>query len=319
MCAMRRSHLNLIATNFRSFCRHLFLFFAGTLIPVFSLGQELAIEEELFDCLRWSYTDRDEALDSLIVTFESELIAEGLMRNSSAEEYRGLLQRIASGQPILRGMDSYFFTRFRNMAPDTLSILTCVERMERYVAQNPESRFGQTVALRELAMQENVPPDMQASDFLEILRISDFETPIYRFLTYHIIDGQAYETATSPPTLDDLRRRGLISESGANLFQVYMNTAGQLIVNDQLIPQEELLELVQEHARRFEEEAIYVVEIEDDVKYASYIGLKDQIALAITQVRDNYARRFLGKTLTELNEEERDAVFLRYPIRLVSP
>ena len=205
------------------------------------------------------------------------------------------------------------------MAPDTLAILTCVERMDRYVAQNPESRLGMTITLRELAMQESVAPDLQASDFLEILQLSDFEIPIYRFLTYHIIDGQAYETATSPPTLDDLRRRGLISESGANLFQVYMNTAGQLIVNDQLIPQEELLELVQQHARRFEEEAIYVVEIEDDVKYASYIGLKDQIALAITQVRDNYARRFLGKTLTELNEEERDAVFLRYPIRLVSP
>ena len=98
-----------------------------------------------------------------------------------------------------------------------------------------------------------------------------------------------------------------------------MNETNQLISSDQLITPEELLAQVQLHARRYEAQAVYVVEVEDDVKYNSFIGLKDQIALAITQVRDDYARLFLGKTLTELTTIEQEAVFYKYPILIVSP
>lgn len=292
---------------------------AGLLSPGVSHGQDIPAADALMDCLRASFPGHEGLLDSLMTTFETELIGEGLMNSSEAADYRGLLQQIASEQPILRGMDSYFFTRFRAMAPDTLAILGCVEAMERYAARNPEEKLGRTLALRESAMADNMAPPQQAIAFLDILETNDFEAPIYRFLTYHLVDGEAYETATRAPTLDDLRRRGLIDDTGANLFEVLMNEAGQLIVADQLITPEDLQARVQRHARDFREQAVYSVVIEDDVKYAAFIRLKDQIALAVTQVRDDYSRRFLGKTLTELTPEEQAAVFGIYPLRIIAP
>jgi hypothetical protein len=297
----------------------LLLLSACFVIPIIGWGQELAAEDELLDCVRDSFPGDGQTLDSLMVVFESELIIEGLMESRSAEDYRGLLQRIASEQAILREMDSYFFTRFRNLTPDSSAILSCVESIERYAAQFPEERLGQTLNLRAESMGGKVPPSDQASAFLDILGVSDFELPIYRFLTYHIIDGQAYETATTNPSADAFGGGGSDRNYGANMLQVRMNTQNQLVSNDQLISDEELLSRVQMHARRFEEQAIYVVEIEDDVKYTSFITLKDKIALAITQVRDDYARRYLGKTLTELTEEEQEVVFFKYPLRIVSP
>ena len=282
-------------------------------------GQADSMEDDLFECLRGSFTERSGILDSLMTTFESELIVEGLMDNSSPEEYRGFLQRIASEQPVLRGMDAYFFTRFRNLGPDTLAILHCVETMERFSAQNPGDRLGQTLSLRQELIDENTAPAQQASALLDILETSDFEKPIYRLLTYHIIDGQAYVTASSSPVAGGLIGLGSLNDNGANLFQVLMNEAGQLIVSDQLVTPEELLLQVQRHAREFEQQAVYLVEVEDDVKYGAFIRLKDQIALAVTRVRDDYARRYLGKTLTELTPEERLAVFEKYPLQLISP
>ncbi len=281
--------------------------------------QEVPMEDELLNCVRTSFSGSGETLDSLMTLFESELVLEGLMESREANDYRGLLQRIASEQPILKGMDSYFFTQFRNLQPDSAIIQSCVETMERYMAQFPEGRLGQALSLREESIADGIRPSEQASAFLGILDTEDFESPIYRFLTYHIIDGQAYETATTSPTREFIGRPGLVNEYGANLFRVRMNKQNQVITGDQLITFEELLSRVQMHARRFEDQASYVVEIEDDVKYTSFVILKDQIALAITQVRDNYARRYLGKTLTELTLEEQQVVFDKYPIRIVSP
>ncbi|MEJ2162403.1 MAG: hypothetical protein P8X60_03555 [Robiginitalea sp.] len=305
---------------FRSSGRIKHLFFAICLIVSFAGStQETPIEDELFSCIRFSFSGNSQMLDSLITTFESELIDEGLLESRGAEDYRGLLQRIASEQPILRGMDSYFFTRFRNMAPDSMAILTCLETMDRYAVRFPEDLLGRTLNLRQESMTERIPPSTQAAAFLEILEGVDFEIPLYRFLTYHIIDGQAYETAITTPSLDDLRNRGLMNVNGANVFRVLMNEANQLISGDQLISFDQLLTLVQMHARRFEDRAVYIVEVEEDVKYTSFITLQDQIALAITQVRDDYARRYLGKTLTELTQEEQEAVFYKFPIQIVSP
>ena len=76
--------------------------------PLATNAQDTSLESDLMECIRSSFSNREGLLDSLMTTFESELVAEGLMESRDSEEYRGLLQRIASDQPILRGMDSYF-------------------------------------------------------------------------------------------------------------------------------------------------------------------------------------------------------------------
>jgi hypothetical protein len=80
-----------------------------------------------------------------------------------------------------------------------------------------------------------------------------------------------------------------------------------------------MLELVRDHARTFEQSSLYIIEIEPDVKYSQFVSVKDQIALAISEVRDFYSRSILGKNLTELTTSEQAAVFEKYPIRIVMP
>ncbi len=295
-------------------------FLAGfcALAPLGMMGQDPPVEAVLFECMRSAFPDEGKSLDSLLVVFENELISEGLLE-SDEPDYRGLLQQIASGQDLVRPVESYFGPRFRNLIRDSLAYAQCYELLQAPGRVPGDSTLIRFENFRELLLHEPIPPDEEAATYLDILSEADLHLPYYRLFTYDLIDRKAYQTEFAPPPFASLEELGRLNTTGANVFRVYMNEEDQLIISDQLVSPEQLTNLVSRHARTFEQSALYIVEVETDVKYGNFITLKDRIALAVTQVRDNYARRLLGKTLTELSPEEQVAVFGKYPIRIVSP
>jgi hypothetical protein len=254
-----------------------------------------------------------------MVTFESELVSEGLLESGNEPDYRGLLQRIASGQGLVRPVESYFGPRFRNLLRDSLAYTKCYEVLQLSNLEPEDSTLIRFENFREMLLHEPIAPSLEAASYLDILSELELGMPYYQLFTYELIDRQAFETEFAPPPFATLEELGRLNTSGANVLRVYMTEGNQLIISDQLISPEQLLALVSTHARTYEQSALYIVEVETDVKYGNFISLKDRIALAVTQVRDNYARRLLGKTLTELTPEEQEAVFGKYPIRIVSP
>ncbi len=292
------------------------------LLPLMTRGQDPVVPDAsdgLFRCLRASFPDNGQSLDSLMATFETELIEEGLLEGSDSEDYRGLLQRIASGQALVRPVDRYFGPRFRNLPRDTSAYRKCYESIEKTGTSDGDSPLIQFETFRETLFHEQVSPALEAAAYLDLLTAGDLRHPYYRLFIYELIDRQAYETEFAPPSFATLEQMGRLNTQGANVFRVYMNEEDQMIVSDQLVTPAQMLELVSRHARTYEQSALYTIQVEADVKYGNFIALKDRIALAITEVRDQYARRVLGKTLTELTVEERDAVSAKYPIRIVSP
>jgi hypothetical protein len=251
--------------------------------------------------------------------FENELISEGLLENTEGEGYQGLLQQIASGQGIVRAPEQYFGPRFRSLGRDSLALLDCRRVLDAAGGNPSDSTLIQFEILRESLLHENLDPALEASAFLDLLNTGDLGLPYYRLFTYELIDRQAFKTNspdigyTTYAPLDELDARG------ANVFRVYMNERDQLIIADQLVSREQMLKLVSRHARTFEQSSLYVIEVEPDVKYSQFILLKDQIALAISEVRDTYSRVILGKTLSELTASEQAAVFEKYPMHIVSP
>lgn len=288
------------------------------LAPYFSYGQTTRVEEGLFQCIRNAFTDGGQSLEGLMASFEAELMAEGLLESPEGADYRGLLQRIASGQGVIRPADLYFGPRYRGLERDTVALKSC--RVSLPVPIRPvDSVLLRFEAFRERLLHESMPPPEEAASYLDLLSEADFALPYYRLFTYELIDRQAYSTEFAPAPFTSLEALGQLNSSGANVFRVYLNEEDQLIVADQVVSPQQMGALVAGHARTFEQSALYVLQVEADVKYGSFVGLKDQIALAVSQVRDTYARRNLGKTLTELDPQEREAVYEKYPIRIVSP
>ena len=283
-------------------------------------AQETDGAAEYMECLEKAYPDSGAALDSLISRFEAELIGQGLLESRTSEDYRGLLQRLASGQRIEWLDYQGFSDRFRNLVPDSAALRACNAWLERFKATHPEAVLTRFMDRREAMVREAIPSDLQASALLDILKETHLDQVFYRLHTYYLIDLQSLSpTETGPDGFIPFSGYSVVPQPGANILSVFLNERNQFFVSDQLVTPERLTEQVLQHARRFGPEAWYVIEPEPDVKFSSLQALQDRIALAVTSVRDQYARSVLGKTWTELNRDERVLVSDKFPLRITLP
>lgn len=299
--------------------RSLFLGLGFAVMSTPSFAQAEALDSQLFSCIAQTFEEGPQVLDSLINQFESELVSEGLLENTDGESYRGLLQRIASDQGIVRRPELYFGPRFRSIPRDSITLNECSKILDISTVKPSESTLIQFEILRESLLHENLNPALEALAYLELLTDADLASPYYRLLTYELIDRQAFQTTTPDTGSTTYGPLAQLDARGANVFRVYLNERDQLIVSDQLVSREQMFKLVSGHARTFEQSSLYIIEVEPDVKYSQFISVKDHIALAISEVRDLYSRSVLGKNLTELTTSEQAAVFEKYPIRIVMP
>ncbi len=299
--------------------RSLFLGLGVLLWPTSAFTQAEGLESQLFSCIAQTFEDGPQALDSLINRFEGELLSEGLLENTDGESYRGLLQRIASDQGIVRPPELYFGPRFRSIHKDSVTLNECSKILDISTIKPSDSTLIQFEILRESLLHENLNPALEALAYLDLLTDRDLALPYYRLLTYELIDRQAFQTTTPDTGIPTYGPLTQLDARGANVFRVYLNERDQLIVSDQLVSREQMLKLVSSHARTFEQSALYIIEVEPDVKFSQFVSVKDQISLAISEVRDLYSRSILGKNLTELTTSEQAAVFEKYPIRIVMP
>ena len=314
----RNTHPHL--TRFRrNILRSLFLSLGFLLLPNLSFSQGEGLESQLYSCVARTFEDGPQVLDSLINLFEGELLSEGLLENTDGESYRGLLQRIASDQGIVRPPELYFGPRFRSFNRDSIALSDCRKVLDINIINPSNSTLVQFEILRDSLLHENLNPALEALAYLDLLTDRDLALPYYRLFTYELIDRQAFQTSAPDTGFTTYGPLAQLDARGANVFRVYLNERDQLIVSDQLVSREQMLELVSDHARTFEQSSLYIIEIEPDVKYSQFVSVKDQISLAISEVRDLYSRSILGKNLTELTTSEQAAVFEKYPIRIVMP
>ncbi|MGB5188480.1 MAG: hypothetical protein WBN54_00300 [Robiginitalea sp.] len=299
--------------------RNLFFGVGFLFVSTPAFTQAEGLESQLFSCIAQTFEDGPQALDSLINRFENELLSEGLLENTDGEGYRGLLQRIASDQGIIRPPELYFGPRFRSLNKDSIALYECSKILTESNIRPSDSTLIQFEILRESLLHENLNPALEALAYLELLTFGDLASPYYRLLTYELIDRQAFQTTTPDTGFTTYGPLAQLDARGANVFRVYINERDQLIVSDQLVSRDQMFKLVTGHARTFEQSSLYIIEVEPDVKYSQFVSVKDHIALAISEVRDLYSRAILGKNLTELTTSEQAAVFDKYPIRIVMP
>ncbi|WP_445381704.1 ExbD/TolR family protein [Robiginitalea sp. IMCC43444] len=283
------------------------------------LAQQSRPEDKLFDCIRGAYPNAGLSLDSLMLTFEGELIEEGLLETNSASDYRGLLQQIASGQRIIRPVERNFGPRFLQLEKDSLVYLDCRDMQSKLLSVTEESTLYRFAITKNNLLQQQASASVEAANLLEVLADTDFELPYYRLFTYYIIDMSATEVSLELPSLAELQATGGLQSSGANILRIYLNEEQQLVVNDNIYSLEQLKETISTHILQFQKDAVYILEVESDVKYSELTRLKDEIALSITTVRNNYARSRFNKTFLELNPEETALVTRQFPILIVSP
>ncbi|MDG1572396.1 hypothetical protein OZ410_08715 [Robiginitalea sp. M366] len=270
------------------------------------------------NCLSEAYALRGQNLDSLMQAFETDLLDAGLLEAPGADAYRGMLQQLASGLRLDFWTGPSFSQRSGTEGTPLEANEDCRDQAVTWIARHPDALMTRFLDRLQVLQAENTPADLQASALLDLLQPADLEDPFYRLMTYPLIALQASASAAAAAQPIN-NPTGMPPTPGANLMRLYLNERGQVVVADQLVPEEILKARIFEHARRFGAQARYLIEPEPDVKFRGFTRLKDQIARAVTEARDQFARRVLGKPLTELTPTETQWVALRFPMDISLP
>ena len=275
---------------------------------------------EAYECLRAGYAAQGVSLDSLMTAFEADLSDAGLLPSPDGAGYRALLQQVASGLRLDSWGGPYFSQRAGRSAygfGNETALSSCREQWARIRSREPDALLTRFLDRRDALLLAETPADLQASALLDLLDNIALEAPFYRLQTYYLLELQADASAEAVRHLQGLLPGGALEPTlGANLMHIYLNERDQLILDDQLITPERLKGRILEHARRFGPQARYRVAPEPDVKFRNVTRLKDQIAVAVTEARDQFARQVFGKPLGSLSPEEAAWVNTQYPLEI---
>ena len=252
--------------------------------------------------------------------FEADLSDAGLLSSPDGAGYRALLQQVASGLRLDTWGGPYFSQRAGSSVfgfGNEKTLGSCGEQWARVRSREPDALLTRFLDRRDALLLAETPADLQASAMLDLLDDAALEAPFYRLQTYYLLELQADASAEAVRNLQGLSPGGVLEPTlGANLMHIYLNERDQLILDDQLITPERLKGRILEHARRFGPQARYRVAPEPDVKFRNVTRLKDQIAVAITEARDQFARQVFGKPLGSLSVRETEWVSTQFPLNI---
>ena len=299
------------------------ILFCTVLVQINTSAQDTPIETEIFDCIRAAYQSGGTSLDSLMLSFEANLVGEGLISDRSGAEYRALLQQIASGQRILRPMERLFSTQVARVGRDSSAFKECLYLQVRFLRRAPESTFSQ-FASQTLTMRDSTTTAQEESIvLLNLLDEAALEHPLYRLLTYYLIDLAVTEESFDNLSLDAIRDGGNNRidplSTGQNALRLYYTQENQILIDNVRMDPEYVNQRIERHLRSYGADAVFVVEMDPDLKFREYMAVKDQILLVIDGVRNQYARERFGKTLASLTDAEKALVDKRYPIQVIFP
>lgn len=238
------------------------------------------------------------------------------MDDRSSAAYYNLLQRVASGKRMDRPPESALVYRLEQLpAIDSSASLQCQETLilgeERWEGSVKVALFERML----FEQPDDASPQLLASRVLDALEEADFEFPLYRLQTYWILDLLEPIFPIEEPGIQD---RGL-PDDGPNRLTLYLTQESQILIDNVRMDPDWITKRIERHFRAYERQAVFVIDTDPDIRFREYMQAKDRILAVINRVRDQYAREHYGRTLAELDAEQKAAVDSIYPIQVVFP
>ncbi len=118
-----------------------------------------------------------------------------------------------------------------------------------------------------------------------------------------------------PKDKADTEEKELVVEK-ENMMSLQLDAAGRLSVNDTLTDIKELRGQLGAFILARGDEHLITIDADDDCPYVAYYGVQNALSDAYRDARNTIARREYGRSVKELSDAERTAVYARLPHRV---
>ena len=294
-------------------------------------SKPFTVEDKLFDCAQAHFEQEGIDLLALMERGEKGLLADSVFMASVPQGLIDYLERVKAENnlPAL------------SVSEETKATLVQLAKLTPPVACSPEalgitpedlkaSRFGALLsAMDKLRSETNINPSLVASTYLEALTAEDLNHPIFRFgmLTFFArfnevgLFGEGIQRRLPPPLEEKVEPDSI----PRNIIHVAINGKDEIFLDGNPVKIDEILQPVQEAIQASWEKGLrkkvvphigmtkvanYTLIMTNDngTSYERYIKVQNELAAAITEVREVAAQRIFATPYVELPLEKQAAI-----------
>lgn len=143
------------------------------------------------------------------------------------------------------------------------------------------------------------------------------------FLVVTTIDVDTGIGMVLPPPLQDNQDPPPIKDR--NMLTVLVNAQGELLVEDEPMPLNQLRQEVVTHVTNngqnpdyavSPQDAIVSIKTQEQTRYAAYVDVLDEVKMGYKDVRDGVARSKFGQPFDQLNDAQAEQVKKQIPLKI---
>ncbi|WP_421823857.1 hypothetical protein [Flagellimonas oceanensis] len=272
-------------------------------------GQSKRIEEKMMECTYQSYPDNGLAFKQLISDYQTLLIDEEILADSSAKSYRDLLKKFADGKGFDKVPSKYFYIEFRNLEKGNEEALRkCREQVLNDSAMYSSSKLK---AFKSVIQSNSPKASILAKEILDVLSEEDFELHLYKlctFMMFSYIETDAGVVENAQTVTDYDRTKAL---------NIRLTKNKEILVNNQSASMAELKTLVKEYEYNNESKSTIILISHADLSYGFYKQISDAIIQEIAELRNRISIEKFNLEYKALNEEQKSQINEIYPHKFV--
>ncbi|WP_299888927.1 hypothetical protein [uncultured Lacinutrix sp.] len=268
-------------------------------------SQSKRIESELMKCTYKAISDEGTSLKQLILDYETLLINEGVVEDSSGESYRVLVQNFAN-KNIITPSKLFCVETQKIKKANTNKFYDCKKTILKDSLNYDLSKLKGT----KQALFNNAKPHIKAKEMLKVLSDSDFDIDYYKLRAFYLfcaIDTQA--------GINEIDLQNLDAENALN---IYLDSRNTLYVNEVKKTIEQLKIIVRNHVLENKSKYVIFFKTERDTKYKEVLSCEKNIKEVIKSLRNEYALKTYNNIYENLNEDQKTETYTRYPLNFLS-
>jgi len=280
-------------------------------------SQNKRIETELMECYYQTYSDNGAELKQVISNYQSLLVKEKVIPDSSAKSYLSFYQKITEGKEFEHVPSKSFLNELQSIEkPNGMINRECQSR----VLADSSSFDTNKVFILEDAISSvrdagDLNPSLVAKQILTVLNEEDFELEYYRLRTLFLFDmlnvnygiDNKLRTATG----------GVIEHDLTNALKISTNEKNEIFVNGQKVNFEQLKKRITDYGQKNKGSSVISISASRETMYRTYVEVQNTITSAIQSLRKEKSISDYQMEFEKLTDEQKQIIKKVYPIEVV--
>lgn len=280
-------------------------------------SQNKRIETELMECYYQTYSDNGAELKRLISNYQSLLVKEKVIADSSAKSYLNFYQKIAEEKEFEHIPSKSFLTELQSIEkPNGMINRECQSRvLTDSSSYNTNKIFILEDAISSVQEAGDLSPSLVAKQILTVLSEEDFELEYYRLRTLFLFDMLNVDYG-----IDNKLRTStgeVIEHDLTNALKISTNGKNEIFTNGQKVSIKQLKEKVKDYERKNKEVSVIAINASRETMYRTYIDIQNTITSAIQSLRNEKSISDYQMEFENLTDEQKQIIIKVYPIEIV--